>query len=248
MLVPVLMYYYQCIGTERKVRTFPYEIFSLFGVCYTLWIMAVDVCSMGNACCMRTSANYEVTFKYWELTWLSSAEEVNYITVCMPSKLNSSGFYFLWDHWAHPGYFEKRILLKPALEVCVCVGGGGGGGCVCSLANYSDAYEETQSNRLSDFRDFVCSLFPKAILFYFYLTWRGYVYIWAEGVRGFVGVGLGGTVFPIRLHMRPVKTLIRLTSFLLCWYAEWSVLAGHTCSLVGNVVPRMVKAYLFVGC
>ena len=31
------------------------------------------------------------------------------------------------------------------------------------------SYEETQSNRVSDFRDFVCSLFPKAILvFYFY--------------------------------------------------------------------------------
>ena len=26
-------------------------------------------------------------------------------------------------------------------------------------------YEETESNRVSDFRDFVCSLFPKAILF-----------------------------------------------------------------------------------
>ena len=37
------------------------------------------------------------------------------------------------------------------------------GGCVCSVANYSVAYEETQSNRVSDFRDFVCSLFPKAI-------------------------------------------------------------------------------------
>ena len=47
-------------------------------------------------------------------------------------------------------------------------GGGGGGRCVCSLGNYSVAYEETQSNRVSDFRDFVCSLFPKAILFYFY--------------------------------------------------------------------------------
>ena len=44
-------------------------------------------------------------------------------------------------------------------------GGGGGGGGVCSLANYSVAYVETQSNRVSDFRDFVCSLFPKAILF-----------------------------------------------------------------------------------
>ena len=37
------------------------------------------------------------------------------------------------------------------------------------LANYNVAYEETPSNRVSDFRDFVCSLFPKAILFYFYL-------------------------------------------------------------------------------
>ena len=69
-------------------------------------------------------------------------------------------FYFLLDHWAHPGYFENRILLKQAL------------GGVCSLANYSDAYEETQSNQVSDFCDFVCSLFPKAFLFYFYCIWR----------------------------------------------------------------------------
>ena len=34
----------------------------------------------------------------------------------------------------------------------------------CSLANYSAAYEETKLNRVSDFRDFVYSLFPKAIL------------------------------------------------------------------------------------
>ena len=53
-------------------------------------------------------------------------------------------FYFLWEHWAHPSYFENRILLKPAL------------GGVCSLANYSVAYERTQSNRVSDFRDFMC--------------------------------------------------------------------------------------------
>ena len=52
----------------------------------------------------------------------------------------------------HPGYFENRIPLKPVL------------GGVCSLANYSVAYEETQSNRISEFRDFVYSLFPKAIL------------------------------------------------------------------------------------
>ena len=67
-------------------------------------------------------------------------------------------FYFLWEHWAHPGYFENRILLKPAL------------GGVCSLANYSVADEETQSNRVSDFRDFVCSLFPKATLFDLFLS------------------------------------------------------------------------------
>ena len=39
---------------------------------------------------------------------------------------------------------------------------------VCSLTNYSVANEEAQSNRASGFRDFVCSLFPKAILFDFY--------------------------------------------------------------------------------
>ena len=39
-----------------------------------------------------------------------------------------------------------------------------------SFANYSVAYEETQSNRVSVFRNFVRSLFPKAILFDFYLT------------------------------------------------------------------------------
>ena len=38
------------------------------------------------------------------------------------------------------------------------------------LSNYSVAYEETQLNRVSDFRDFVCSLFPKAILFDSYFT------------------------------------------------------------------------------
>ena len=52
--------------------------------------------------------------------------------------------------------------------MCVCVGGGGV--YVCSLANYNVAYEKTPSNRVSDYRDFVYSLFPKAILFYFYFT------------------------------------------------------------------------------
>ena len=41
---------------------------------------------------------------------------------------------------------------------------------VCGLANYNVTYEETQSNRVSDFRDFVCCLFPKTIFFYFYFS------------------------------------------------------------------------------
>ena len=43
-----------------------------------------------------------------------------------------------------------------------------GGGVVCSLAIYSVAYQETQSNKVFKFCDFVCSLFPKAIFFDFY--------------------------------------------------------------------------------
>ena len=53
-------------------------------------------------------------------------------------------------------FFQNRISLKPALRG------------VCSLANYSVACEVIQSNRVSDFRDFVCSSFPNAIFFYFY--------------------------------------------------------------------------------
>ena len=56
-------------------------------------------------------------------------------------------------------------------------GGVGGGGAgegraegVCSLANYSVAYEETRSNRVSDFRNFVCSLLPKNNLFLTFST------------------------------------------------------------------------------
>ena len=64
---------------------------------------------------------------------------------------------FVCDHWAHPDYIENRIPLKPAL------------GGVCSLANYSVAYEETQSNRASDFRDCVCSLFQRQSLLMFIL-------------------------------------------------------------------------------
>ena len=35
-----------------------------------------------------------------------------------------------------------------------------------------------QSNRVSDFCDFVCSLFPKAILFYFY-----FIHVYRLGAR-----------------------------------------------------------------
>ena len=49
---------------------------------------------------------------------------------------------------------------------------------VCSLINYSVAYEETQSKWVSDFCDFVCSLFPKANPFWlsfhkFHAIWFG---------------------------------------------------------------------------
>ena len=44
---------------------------------------------------------------------------------------------------------------------------------VCSLTNCSVAYEETQSNRVSDFRDCESSLFPKAILLTFIIFTLG---------------------------------------------------------------------------
>ena len=53
------------------------------------------------------------------------------------------------------------VILKIEYPLKPTLGG------VCSLANHSVAYEETQSNRVSEFRDFVCSLFPKTILFTF---------------------------------------------------------------------------------
>ena len=79
----------------------------------------------------------------------------------LPVHHHSAGYIlFPLGSLAYPGYFENRMPLKPALV--------GWGGRVCSLSNYSVAYEETQSNQVSDFRDFVCSLIPKAILFDFY--------------------------------------------------------------------------------
>ena len=42
---------------------------------------------------------------------------------------------YLDDHWTYPGYFETQILIKPVL------------GGVCSLANYSVAYEEISQTK-----------------------------------------------------------------------------------------------------
>ena len=74
------------------------------------------------------------------------------------------------------------------------LGVGGGGGCVCSLANNSVAYEETQSNRVSDFRDFVCSSFPKTILFYFYFTPDGHIIWWASAHTSIVFTSFQGRI------------------------------------------------------
>ena len=49
-------------------------------------------------------------------------------------------------------------------------GGGGGGGRVYAASQTTVVYEETQSNQVSDFCDFVYSLFSKAILLDFYFT------------------------------------------------------------------------------
>ena len=61
-------------------------------------------------------------------------------------------FYFIRGYWANPGYSENWTSLKPAL------------GGVCSLANYSVAYEETRSNRVSDFRGRCVPCFQKQSL------------------------------------------------------------------------------------
>ena len=45
-------------------------------------------------------------------------------------------------------------------------------------ASHSVAYEETQSKRVSDFRDFVCILFPKTILFDFYFPPHAVSDVW----------------------------------------------------------------------
>ena len=54
--------------------------------------------------------------------------------------------------------------------MCVCGGGGDVKGACAASQSIMFAYEETETNRVSDFRDFVCFLFTKPIIFYFYFT------------------------------------------------------------------------------
>ena len=59
----------------------------------------------------------------------------------LPVHHHSAGYIlFLFGSLNPSGLFESRITLKPALAC---------------LPNYSVAYEETQSNQVFDFRDFV---------------------------------------------------------------------------------------------
>ena len=70
-------------------------------------------------------------------------------------------FYFLWDHCAHPGYFENQIPHKLVL-------GFGWGAYAPSQTTVLHIKKLIQTD--SDFCDIVCSLFPKAILFDFWFT------------------------------------------------------------------------------
>ena len=91
---------------------------------------------------------------HWKLPeWWHSLEGALVFLKILSSQINDASF-------------EIQILLKPAGLgwVCVCVWGGGGGGAYAA-SQTSVAYEETQSNRVSDF---VWSLFPKVIHFDFY--------------------------------------------------------------------------------
>ena len=92
-------------------------------------------------------------------------------------------------------------------------------GGVCSLVNYSVAYEDTQSNRVFDFHDFVCSLFPKAILFDLYFSISAIVclcmYVRLAGCLGrrlFFWLSAGGVlVVVLLLWVRPSSPLVSWT-------------------------------------
>ena len=138
------------------------------------WGEGVGVCSLANysVAYEETQSNRVSRFRDFVRSWLPKPilYDIFYSTVagvvpCGGRKVSpyiiivQVLFYFLWAHYAYPGYVENRIPLKPAL------------GGVCRLANYSVAYEETQSNRVSDFRDFVLFV-SKAILFAFSYIWN----------------------------------------------------------------------------
>ena len=55
-------------------------------------------------------------------------------------------FHFLWDHWAHYGTFEDRVLLMYTLEG------------VSSVANFITAYKESPIKPRLPFSDLRCVL------------------------------------------------------------------------------------------
>ena len=82
----------------------------------------------------------------------------------LPVHNHSAGYiYFLWDYWTHPGLFENRIPLSRRQR-----GWGWGSGGVCSLANYSVAYE-TLNQTESPISVILCVLcLPRQSFFYSY--------------------------------------------------------------------------------
>ena len=85
-------------------------------------------------------------------------------------------------------YFISFEIIEPILTILKIEHRLGG---AYSLANYSIAYEETLSNRVSDFRDFLCSLFPKAIIFllFFLLSIFGRMLLLWSFVSAFIPRG-----------------------------------------------------------
>ena len=63
--------------------------------------------------------------------YTSSSIEWGFIRVALVTIVQNI-FRFLWDHWAHCGLFENRVLLMYTLEG------------VSSVANFMTAYEESQ--------------------------------------------------------------------------------------------------------
>ena len=58
--------------------------------------------------------------------------------------------------------------------------GGGGGVAGCMQPRKPQCCMWRDLVRVSDFRDIMCSLFPKAILFYFYSTFIPLVFLWCS--------------------------------------------------------------------